>query len=98
MGKPYKYAEAIKEFIDGAEVEYSSPFTPDAWEKVNSLMIFETVSSGNFRVKPKRVYPKSSLKIHELHTIYSKKDHISGLADVANEAVKRHIQDQEKAC
>lgn len=108
MNKPRQHAALIKAWADGAEIEYLN--RADIWESTNDpIWNPET----KYRIKPEKEYPKSNLSYSDLCNIRTKahkeyKEYVSiGVGEgwdtflaqiVANEAVKRFIQDGEKSC
>lgn len=92
MGKPHKYAEVVKAWADGATAQY---FNPPAykWMDAQSPSFDESLQ---WRIKPEP--PKSSLSPDDCYMIFqSAKDSVAGqLKAVADAAVERHCQDQEK--
>ena len=51
MNKPHKHAELIKQWADGAEIEYLSNHT-DSWETIERPTFYEDVQ---YRVKPQPI-------------------------------------------
>jgi len=104
MGKPHKHAEILRAIADGKEIEWKSPIS-NTWEDCgNSVFsLLQTATSCEFRIKPQREYPKTSLTDEELrawnhrdpncaHELNSRDE---GLRCVANAAIRRYIDDQE---
>jgi len=103
MGKPIFNAEFIKMFADGKEIE-QRPLVRvgmseicNQWTTVKDLHVF-AYDHLEFRIKPPREYPKTSLSNAELMTIYDKHHNlllVECLVIIANEAIGRYIDDQE---
>lgn len=101
MGKPHKHAQLIKEFVDGKSFEYLEHGDPrfHQWTDVVSLSDFDK-KSCEFRIKPDRVYPDSSLTEKDFDALWKSLANVSDryafAFAVANLAVARFCQDQEK--
>lgn len=98
MGKPHKYAEVIKAWADGAEIEMREENSSGSWIP-NDRPHWEP--RIEYRVKPEPVYPESSLTHAEVWQEWQKHidaDMATGdrLMEIVSLAVKRHCQDQEK--
>lgn len=96
MGKVHKCKDEIIDWANGKDIE--------AFSEVNNMWIFIDNPSWSdhiqYRIKPEPVYPESSLTAKELEDLYSKSadylQHTEALQLIANKAVARHCQDQEK--
>ena len=93
MNKPHKYQKEIIAWANGEEVEVYSPIT-DSWMKAINPIWGE---GYDFRIKPEREYPKTSLTNDELFCIYDNHegDCRYSLSVVANAVIRRYIDDQE---
>lgn len=94
MGKPHKYAGVVKAWADGAATQYFSP-PMNMWMDAKNPSFDESLQ---WRIKPERVYPKSSLTEDECGDLFANhpSEYASAAAKyVADKAVERHIQDQE---
>lgn len=99
MGKPIFNAEFIKMFADGKEIE-QRPLVRvgmseicNQWTTVKDLHVF-AYDHLEFRIKPAREYPKTSLTVDELLEIYPGGAALC-LVTVCNAAIRRYIDDQE---
>lgn len=102
--KPHVHAELIKAWADGAEIEY---LYKDQWYPAPSNS--PTWSQGiQYRIKPERVFPKSSLDNVQLYqsafpfvsnaSAATINDGVfSYLRLVADAAVKQYILDTERS-
>lgn len=93
MPKPHKHAEVIKAWADGAVIECKSPVT-GMWMKADNPIWHP---AAEYRVKPERVYPKTTLSPNELKHVYANSfgilSHTHPLTEVANAAIKRYIEE-----
>lgn len=100
MGKPHKHQKEIIAWANGDEIEYLNTVL-HKWVALDG----EEPSwdeECEYRVKPEQVYPESSLTEHDCWSIFQNKmnETSSGVISakyLADLAVKRHCQDQEKA-
>lgn len=91
MNTPHKHAELIKAWADGAEIEYRNA-EGEWYEARGPAWGPET----QYRIKPERVYPKSSLTYGELFNTFSHSaTDGAGLTRVADAAVRQYILDTE---
>lgn len=103
--KPHKHAEVIKAWADGAEIEVRNLQVGKEW---SAISIPNWLEGCEYRVKPPREFPKSSLSGEVLSEIYAeafggrinperfcakKREAIKAVADAA---VKQHILDEEQ--
>lgn len=86
----HKHADLIIAWANGAEIEYFYP-------RDNEWAVTKTPdwSNGEFRIKHERAWPVTSLNQDELWDLYAK-DGDCNLERVANAAIKRYIEDNEK--
>lgn len=91
----HKHAEFIIAWANGEIIEYKSP-TSDVWV---TPTVFTWDGDGQYRIKPAREWPVSSMDNDDLYDSYSKKinilGHLAALRSVADEAIKRYEQDKE---
>ena len=106
MGKPYINAEMIKLFVDGKEIEQRSVIHTGMmqpkleWTTVKDLHVF-AYDHLEFRIKPAREYPKTSLSASEIMSCVKSTpgDYLDSYFSIANAAIRRYIEDQEnKEC
>jgi hypothetical protein len=108
MNKPHKHAALIKAWADGAEIQYLNTYaTAPHWVDVVENKP-EWDDSTEYRIKPEKEYPKSTLDYNDLCKIVNKaiEEHRKGGSgeDIytfmcricADEAVKRYIKDNEE--
>lgn len=90
--KQHKWHKEIKAWADGADIEfYSGPLGQWIFEK--SPMWYEDM---DYRIKPVREFPTTSLSYGELALAYERAATRSkALKDIANAAIKQYILDQE---
>ncbi len=88
MNKPHKHAAIIKAWADGAEIE---ALRDGEWMLCLGP---EWHEETEYRIKPEKEYPKSSLTDDELELIY---EHAyDKLREIADEAIKRYIKENEE--
>ena len=98
MKQPHKHAALIKAWADGAEIQYLNEYaTVPKWEDVVGSPSWDT--NTQYRIKPEKEYPKSSLTNDEIFQVYA--DNTNENAEqswraIADAAVKRYIQEQEQ--
>lgn len=101
MGKPHKHAEFIKRWVDDGMVQARKKEHWAAWGDIGDLSVFDW-DNYEFRIKPKREYPETNLSDAALIGFYEMggelQDRRTSLRRVANAAIRRYIDDQEKAC
>lgn len=96
MSKPHKHAELIKAWADGAEIEmFARPFGKWMEDDNPSWDV-----DSEYRIKPEKVYPKSSLSDQEIVGMLNQNrgqcQSITMARIIADAAVKRYIQDNEE--
>lgn len=92
MGIPHKHAALIKAWADGAEIQLK---TEGGWVGVSEPRWDEF---QHYRIKPERVFPKTSLSKDRLEHLYDASTGQtlgSALVDVVNSAIKQYILDTE---
>lgn len=101
------HVELIKAWADGAKIQYlyrnAHMGDPEIWCDVGDNCVWSRTTQ--YRIKPERVYPKSTLTKPKLSSIYTKLYATTGRADfirhenslqeVADAAIKQYIQEQE---
>jgi hypothetical protein len=102
--KPHKHAEVIKAWADGAEIQICQKNTNMAWVDIGNP---NWVDWYEYRVKPAREFPKTSLSAEQVSEVYAKAFGGNIRADrfnqrkkaailaVADAAIKQYILDQE---
>lgn len=96
--KEHPQAEILRAIADGKEVEYrNSMIASDEWLPVAYIGILDRSQNiCEFRVKPERVYPVTSLKANELGKIFSNGENSQwGFIAIANAAIKQYLIDTE---
>ena len=95
--KPHKHAEVIKAWADGAEIQVK--FKEDG-EWVDVRCDISWSENYHYRVKPPRVFQKSSLSDADLTRILTVNrgfcESVTMARIVADAAIKQHIIDLEK--
>lgn len=95
MNKPHRHATLIHAWADGAEIEWYDD-QDGVWEYESNPSWDE---DAEYRIKPEKEYPKSTLTDIELDRIL---DDCAGAVyldkcrAIADEAVKRYIQENEE--
>lgn len=91
---PHKWAKEIHAFADGYEIEFREDENYQ-WTAIENPSWVDYVE---YRIKPERKYPKSSLSDDELTALYVEEAGAT-LADdvrrIANAAIRRYIDDTE---
>jgi len=110
MNKPHKYQKEIIAWVNGEKVQYRRILAPTyfpQWEDMDETR-FYFEPDLEFRIKPPREYPKTSLTGQELINMFSTAIALSGdksrgpnvFSDIAcfnfaNEVIRRFVDDQE---
>ncbi len=101
MNTPHKWAKEICHKANGGEVECRLINNSFAWSNVVNES-FEPFNNPDyeFRIKPERVYPVTSLSANELRCAFNagadpETSTDKGFLACANLAIKRHIDDTE---
>jgi hypothetical protein len=108
---PHVHAELIKAWADGAVIQSRNPHYGSAdvgpeWTDVKNPMWYPNVT---YRIKPERVYPKSTLTFEEMYdmmwpvehpgvvrTVYYNRNYYAlNFQSIADAAVKQYIQESE---
>lgn len=103
MNTPHKWAKEICHLVNGGEVERRNIALNSGWYLVllgnHSIDIFNN-PDYEFRIKPERVYPVTSLSDDLLMRRYSgyrnMMNHAAVLRDFANKILRQHIIDTEE--
>ena len=92
--KSHRWAEVIKAWADGAEIEFRHH--GDKWNVDMSPTWEDHIE---YRVKPEKVFPTTTLGYSDLYTIYQQNDIgiEDSCKDVADAAIKRFIESGEMA-
>lgn len=94
MNKPRRHADLIKAWADGAEIEYRDLSFSDHWFCINNP---DWSDNREYRIKPEKEYPKSSLTNGELHIIaFAAENSLASWRAIADEAVKCYIKENEE--
>lgn len=102
MNKPHKHVELIKAWADGAQIQFKARSDVD-WEDAKPNEALGWIDNLEYRIKPEREYPVTSITLLKLLEIYScgystngtKSAHDNALLNVAKEVIKQHIIDTE---
>lgn len=87
-----KNAELIIAWANGARIEF---FANGAWHFIEEP---KWLSDTEYRIKPERVWPVTSLQPGEIMNVVrdAKGDYLDSYFAIANAAIKRYIEDNEK--
>lgn len=107
MNTPHIHAELIKAWADGAKIQYADGPNPNnpCWHDLDKPT---WNPNALYRIKPERVYPKSTLTFEEMYDLMwpveggqvrTVRHHNNYYArvfqSIADAAIKKYIQDQE---
>ena len=91
MSKPHKHAALIHAWADGATIEVRPPSGP--WFLTIAPQWCE---DAEYRVKPERVWPVTTMTYDELMRVYGEHPYTSNVFfAIANAAIRRYIIDTE---
>jgi hypothetical protein len=93
MRTPHKWAKEIRAYAEGYDIQYRGD---DAeWVDIECPSFNPNCQ---YRIKPEREYPVTSMTWGELQIAYNGGDcnHLSCIKSVANAAIRRYIEDEEK--
>ena len=106
MKQPHKHAELIKAWADGVHIQYLRVGTTDMWLDCTSIIRWDV--NTEYRIKPEKEYPKSTLSYAELCKLVNyahDKREAEGPNEeietylarvVADAAVKKYIQENKE--
>jgi hypothetical protein len=101
MMKPHRHAALIHAWADGAEIQYwNESFS--SWHTLSSAPTWD--EDAEYRIKPEKEYPKSSLSYEQLCNIWSAAHKVEGNEGVAtvalrmcaDAAVRQYIRENEE--
>lgn len=93
MRTPHKWADVIKAAADGYDIEY---YDGESWYSCTLYFLLVNDNRLNFRVKPEKIYPVTSIPLDALFIIFDAEEKApKGLYKVANAAIRRYIDDME---
>ena len=98
MKTPHKWAKEICHLANGGEIEVRSNIEMmPYWRRMNIVQLhYFECAQYEFRIKPERVYPVTSLTAEDVAKIYKAADgHYSAIIAVVNAAIRQHIIDTE---
>jgi hypothetical protein len=94
---PQKHAALIKLWADGAEIQYKYRSQPEEWRDCPHPGWHDT---DEYRIKPKKEYPKSDFTDDDLQKILRINrgicESITMARIIADEAIKRYIMENEE--